>query len=530
MTDSSNNAAPAGWYVDPMTRQHLRWWNGQAWTESVAPLPGSAAPAAAAPAPRVQQRFALGAADESTQAAAAQTQAAAERFAPAAQHNGESLHTGQQQTAARQPASQQTTAQPASGVAAQATPQPFVTQVPAYAARTEPARTEAEVDAQPAIPWPAMGAGAPAASHYTPQYGDALDLLKGTSLVSGSGGADATPGYRRTSSAPAAAASGFAPSDYPGQTATDAATSTTPHRQQPPHAEVHPDLAFATRQQQEDAARAADEAHRAELARQEAARLEWDRQFQAQQALAEEQRLAELQQAQAHAAQATTPGAAPTAVTTDNELESTLMSRRQRREKAENQAPAPAPAPFEASDDKDDDIWAGHGERRADVAPQWSTVGRARAAERQQLTPRHWGTISVWLLTVTPWLGALAAFVALALFDAWSLPALGVLALPWLVGVLWAQQDSTRLSDYGHHRPARAAWAMLTAPVYLIVRTLRVRREVGAGWAPLIGWFANAAVVVAIVLAVGLAPDALPAYVVTALEPLRETAAAWVGN
>ena len=41
MTDSLNNATPAGWYVDPMTHQHLRWWNGQAWTESVAPLPGT---------------------------------------------------------------------------------------------------------------------------------------------------------------------------------------------------------------------------------------------------------------------------------------------------------------------------------------------------------------------------------------------------------------------------------------------------------------------------------------------------------
>src|SRR5690606_13240878 len=101
--------------------------------------------------------------------------------------------------------------------------------------------------------------------------------------------------------------------------------------------------------------------------------------------------------------------------------------------------------------------------------------------------------------------------------------------LPWLIGVLWAQQDSTRLSDLGHRRPARALWAMLTAPVYLVVRTIRVHREVHAGAAPLFVWVANALVVAGLVAAVGLMPGALPAYVVTALDPLRETAAAWLG-
>jgi hypothetical protein len=515
MTDSLNNAAPAGWYVDPMTRQHLRWWNGQAWTESVAPLPGAAPaqPVAPAPAPRVQQRFALGAADEQTQAAATQTQVAAERFAPA---------QADTQTAAAQAASAQ-----AAAAAASATPQAFVTQVPAYAARTEPA------------------VAAPT-GHYMPQYGDALDLLKGTSLVSGSGGADAAPAYRRGSgigTGPIATgtdpqAEALAQAQAEAQAAAHAAAeaaaaAATQQRQHPPHSEVHADLAFASPQQQEQAAREAEDAHRAELARQEAARLEWDRQFQAQQAMAEELRLQQL----AQAAQATTAAptlqsdAAATASAAD-ELESTLMSRRQRREQSEASAPAPAPAPaaFAPRDDDEKDIWAGPDDRRTGANPTWSTVGSARAAGRDRMAPRRWGTVSVWLLTITPWLGGLAAFVALALFPAWSLPAIGVLALPWLIGVLWAQQDSTRLKDLGHERPARAAWAMLTAPVYLIVRTVRVRREVGAGWPPLLVWCINAAVVAGVIAAVGLMPGALPAYVVEALDPLRETAAAWLGR
>lgn len=489
MADTPNNAAAAGWYVDPITRQHVRWWNGQAWTESIAPLPGTAAPATPAAAPRVQQRFALGAADESTQAATAQTQAAASRFAP-------SSAPSQHQDAA----------------------QPFVTQVPVYAARTEPRR-------EPEAP-----------GHYMPQYGDALDLLKGTSLVRGSGGIDAAPAYHRSSAAPAQTIAA---------THTDVAADALggaalyPQRQQPPHGELHPDLAFATPQQREDAARVAEEAHRAELARQEAARLEWDRQFQAQQAMAEELRLAQLRQVQEHAS-AVAANAEHTAAgdTTEQEraaqaLEPTLMTRRQRRQMSESPtaAPTPDPAAFAPERSDEDDVWAGPDTRRGDSpTPQWSAVGRSRAAERQQAVPRNWGTISVWLLTLTPWLGAIAVFVVLALFDAWSLPALGVLALPWLIGLLWAQQDSARLADLGHRRPAKAGWALLTAPVYLIVRTVRVRRDVGRGWPPLLVWCAQAALVAAIVAALSLAPEALPAYAIETLDPLREKAAAWFGR
>ena len=85
MTESQNSAAPAGWYVDPITRRHLRWWNGVAWTESVAPLPGVEPAVNVAPAPRVNQRFALQASDDETHAAAEHTQVRAERFTQPAQ-------------------------------------------------------------------------------------------------------------------------------------------------------------------------------------------------------------------------------------------------------------------------------------------------------------------------------------------------------------------------------------------------------------------------------------------------------------
>ena len=143
------------------------------------------------------------------------------------------------------------------------------------------------------------------------------------------------------------------------------------------------------------------------------------------------------------------------------------------------------------------------------------------------MAPRHWGTASVWLLTITPWLGALAMYVALALFTPWSLQAIGVMLLPWLVGLLFAQQDATRLRELGHDDVARPLWAALTAPVYLVARTLSVRRTMGGGTAPLLVWALNAVVVVAVIGALALMPALLPASLVEAVEPLRETAGAW---
>jgi Protein of unknown function (DUF2510) len=39
MNDRPEDVAPAGWYVDPKTSLHLRWWSGREWTGHIAPLP-----------------------------------------------------------------------------------------------------------------------------------------------------------------------------------------------------------------------------------------------------------------------------------------------------------------------------------------------------------------------------------------------------------------------------------------------------------------------------------------------------------
>jgi hypothetical protein len=39
VSDQPVSVTPVGWYDDPRTSLHLRWWNGLDWTEHIAPLP-----------------------------------------------------------------------------------------------------------------------------------------------------------------------------------------------------------------------------------------------------------------------------------------------------------------------------------------------------------------------------------------------------------------------------------------------------------------------------------------------------------
>ena len=51
MTDQATRVVPAGWYEDPASRAHVRWWNGLAWTEHTALKPSEQ------PRPQQQQTY-----------------------------------------------------------------------------------------------------------------------------------------------------------------------------------------------------------------------------------------------------------------------------------------------------------------------------------------------------------------------------------------------------------------------------------------------------------------------------------------
>jgi hypothetical protein len=62
-------------------------------------------------------------------------------------------------------------------------------------------------------------------------------------------------------------------------------------------------------------------------------------------------------------------------------------------------------------------------------------------------------------------------------------------AAPYLLVLLFALADRAALFTLGHTQPRSPAWALATAPVYLIMRAAETRREDGTGNALTLGWF-----------------------------------------
>lgn len=89
----------------------------------------------------------------------------------------------------------------------------------------------------------------------------------------------------------------------------------------------------------------------------------------------------------------------------------------------------------------------------------------------------------------------------------------GVLGLLYLVTLLLAIADHRRLDSLGHLYPASWAWSLLTAPVYLLVRTVAVKRETGRMSPLLWVWIILVALLVGAWFATQyLAPELLAPY------------------
>lgn len=115
-------------------------------------------------------------------------------------------------------------------------------------------------------------------------------------------------------------------------------------------------------------------------------------------------------------------------------------------------------------------------------------------------------TLSSVLIAFTPWLAAASIGAALVLrgfeLTAWWFWV--SVALPWLLTLLLAAIDRARLRRWGYGYPASWAWALLSAPVYLIARTRAVRQESDHGIAPMWLWITNVALVAAAGTALGM--------------------------
>ncbi|WP_394770931.1 DUF2510 domain-containing protein [Lacisediminihabitans sp.] len=123
-------------------------------------------------------------------------------------------------------------------------------------------------------------------------------------------------------------------------------------------------------------------------------------------------------------------------------------------------------------------------------------------------------TAPVWIIALVPVLQLVVSLLLLLGFG--SSIGIGVTATiwggPYLLILILAIIDYLLLKRAGYERPASWAWALLTAPVYLIARSMSVSRVAGFGLAPLLVWAGLGLLQVGSVLVVpGLLISALPA-------------------
>jgi len=132
-------------------------------------------------------------------------------------------------------------------------------------------------------------------------------------------------------------------------------------------------------------------------------------------------------------------------------------------------------------------------------------AGRDHPADRYVDIPSRWSSASVWVIAFMPWISVVAGYAALVVAltapRAWWWQ-LGALLLPYLLTLAAAQRDVLRLRIWRHRTVAHWAWSLLGAPVYLIARTVVLRRHAGLGSAPLWVWLVNLLLVTGAVVVV----------------------------
>jgi hypothetical protein len=88
---------------------------------------------------------------------------------------------------------------------------------------------------------------------------------------------------------------------------------------------------------------------------------------------------------------------------------------------------------------------------------------------------------------------------------------LAILIAPYFLGIPFAISDRKALRAHGYDRPASWLWAILTGPIYLIARAIRIVMRAGNGFGPILVWGALVLLQLGSLVAVpGLVISALP--------------------
>jgi hypothetical protein len=142
-------------------------------------------------------------------------------------------------------------------------------------------------------------------------------------------------------------------------------------------------------------------------------------------------------------------------------------------------------------------------------------------------------TAPVWIIALLPLLQLVIGLLVLVGFGAVSGIGFTVAAFvgPYVAVVLLAIGDRTVLRHAGHERTAHWAWSFLSAPVYLIARSISLSRTGSLGLGPVLVWVALGMLQVASVLVVpGMLISVLPTVFSTQAEQSVASEAAIVGK
>ncbi|MHC5796768.1 DUF2510 domain-containing protein [Lacisediminihabitans sp. FW035] len=141
-------------------------------------------------------------------------------------------------------------------------------------------------------------------------------------------------------------------------------------------------------------------------------------------------------------------------------------------------------------------------------------------------------TASVWIIALVPLLLLVVSLLLLLGFGSslnmWVTPA--IWALSWIVVVILAITDRAALGRAGYEHRASWAWALLTAPIYLIARSMSLAKVGPLGFAPVLVWAALGILQIGSVLVVpGLIISALPHVFATQAEQSIASDASIIG-
>ena len=139
---------------------------------------------------------------------------------------------------------------------------------------------------------------------------------------------------------------------------------------------------------------------------------------------------------------------------------------------------------------------------------QFGSISRGRSVSRLPIY-----TAQVWIIALIPLLLLVLSLLLLLGFGSnlnmWVAPTIGLLS--YVTVVILAIFDRVALGRAGYEHRASWAWALLTAPIYLLTRSMSLSKVGPLGFAPVLVWTALGILQVGSVLVVpGLIISALP--------------------